>query len=168
MVENDLVYSQLCDALNGNDVDQVLSLLRNGDVNIDNRDVTHDLQTFLMRVCYIDLATSDLLLVLEAIFNLKPDVNIQDSWGRTVLMHSCIANKPVLIEGLLEYDVTDVGVIDFDGNSVLTYAVQNCDAYTVEDILLHKTGPSLIHVHNAKGNDNKESLAQAFRPQKNK
>ncbi|KAL4216518.1 hypothetical protein ACF0H5_024241 [Mactra antiquata] len=151
MVENDLVHTQLCDALIKHDVDQMMSLLSTNDVNIDFRDVTHDLQTFLMRLCYVDLNTSDLMQILEAVFNLIPDVNVQDSWGRTVLMHSCIANKPMFIEGLLEYDLTDISVIDFDGNSALTYAIQHCDFYTVEDIVLHSTGSSLIHVHNAKG-----------------
>lgn len=151
MVENDGIYLELWRALNDGNVDHVISILRENDVNVDYRDVTHDLQTFLMRVCYVELETSQLLNVLEAIFDLHPDVNIQDSWGRTVLMHACIANKPVLIEGLLEYEDTDVSLTDFDGNSALTYAVQHCDKFTVEDILQHPAGAKLLSIHNAKG-----------------
>lgn len=151
MVENEHIYTKLWDTLHNSDVEQLMTLLRESDVNIDHRYVAHDLQTFLMRVCYVDLETSHLLNILEAIFDLKPDVNIQDSWGRTVLMHGCIANKPVLIEGLLDYQNTDVSLLDFDGNSALTYAVNHCDRFTVEDLLQHPAGPKLLSVHNSKG-----------------
>lgn len=151
MVENDVTISQLWEALNEFDTDKVLSLLRENDVNIDYRDVTHDLQTLLMRVCYVNIETSELLEILEAAFDHCPDVNIKDSWGRTVLMHACIANKPVIIEGLLEYENTDVGLVDFEGNSVLSFAVQNCDRFTLEDILRHSSGPRLLSIYNSKG-----------------
>jgi ankyrin repeat protein len=151
MVDSDVIYAHLCDALNNGDVGDVVSLLRDNDVDIDYRDVTHDLQTFLMRVCYVNIETEELLEILEAIFDHSPDVNIKDSWGRTVLMHACIANKPVVIEGLLEYENTDISQVDFEGNSVLSFAVQNCDVYTLEDILKHPCGPKLLSIHNFKG-----------------
>lgn len=151
MVENDAMFTELWEALNEGDSDKVVSILRENDVDIDHRDVTHDLQTFLMRVCYVNIETSDLLEILEAIFDRDPDVNIKDSWGRTVLMHACIANKPVIIEGLLDYQYTDVSLVDFEGNSALSFAVQNCDSFTLEDILHHPSGPKLLSIHNSKG-----------------
>ncbi|XP_045183845.2 uncharacterized protein LOC123542203 [Mercenaria mercenaria] len=151
MVDNDATNTQLWDALNNGETGEVVTLLRGNVVDIDYRDVTHDLQTFLMRVCYVNIETEELLDILEAIFDHSPDVNIKDSWGRTVLMHACIANKPVIIEGLLEYEYTDVGLVDFEGNSVLSFAVQNCDVFTLEDILQHRSGPKLLSIHNFKG-----------------
>ena len=151
MVENDQVQQQLREALTNGDVDYIVDVLSTEDFDIDLRDVTHDLQTFLMKICYCNLETSSVFAIMDAILKRGPDVNIQDSWGRTALMHACIANKPPIIETLLEYDDVNIAVIDFEGNSALSFAVQNCDTYTLEDLLIHKDGRALLNVHNAKG-----------------
>lgn len=151
MVENDQIHQQLREALNNGEVEYAIDLLNSDDVDIDHRDVTHDLQTFLMKLCYLNLETQSVFAIIDAVFQKCPDVNIQDSWGRTALMHACIANQPSIIDTLLEYEHTNVSVIDFEGNSAMSYAVQNCDIYTLEDILHHKDGPGLLNVHNAKG-----------------
>lgn len=132
MVDSELLNQQLRDELYNGNVDHVINIINeNDDVDINFRDVTHDQQTILMHLCYIELDTSSLLVLLEAIFNREPDVNVPDTLGRTVLMHACIANIPMYVEGLLQYSQTDVTCVDCDGNSALTYAVRNCDVYTV-------------------------------------
>ncbi|XP_052787115.1 uncharacterized protein LOC128222223 isoform X2 [Mya arenaria] len=152
MVDSDLLHKELRQALISGNIDDVINTIsENEDVEIDYQDVTHDLQTLLMHLCYVDIDTSSLLAFLEAIFNKGPDVNIQDRLGRTVLMHACIANLPMFIEGLLEYGDTDVTILDSDGNSALTYAVQNCDVYVVEDILHHEGGITLLSHQNRQG-----------------
>ena len=150
--ENSL--KQILQLLSDDDTDAAVAIIEEVDIDVNYRDVTHDLQTLPMRMCYMNLCVSDLERVLAAIFEKDPDVNIQDSWGRTVLMHACIANKPGYIEGLLGYEETNISIVDFDGNTALSYAVQNCDIYTLEDILNSKDGGALITKHNAKGNIN--------------
>ena len=144
-------FNQIVQLLGDGDINSAVALIQNPDVDVNYRDVTHDLQTLMMRICYMTLSITDLERVLAAIFEKSPDVNTQDSWGRTALMHACIANKPGYIEGLLEHDNTDVTVTDFDGNNALSYAVQNCDIYTMEDILNHQHGATLATKINAKG-----------------
>lgn len=151
MADDDEVHQHLRERLNAGDVDYVIEALQNDDVDVDHRYVTHDLQTLLMNLCYVNLETSSVFAILNAILGRSPDVNIQDSWGRTALVHACIANRPCIIEKLLEYEHMNLGVIDFDGNSALSYAVQNCDIYTLEDLLQHRDGSSLLSIHNAKG-----------------
>ena len=153
-MDTESVLKQIRGLVSDGDIDAAVAMLEENDVDIDYRDVTHDLQTLLMRLCYYKLSVSDYDRVLAAIFDKSPDVNVQDSWGRTFLMHACIANKPVCVEGLLSYEGTDVTIADFDGNTALSYAVQNCDIYTMEDILSHKDGGSLVVKHNAKGRYN--------------
>ena len=150
-METEAALKEIRDLLSYGDVEAAVSLLQENDIDLDYRDVTHDLQTLLMRICYCKLSYTDLEHVLAAIFDKAPDVNVQDSWGRTVLMHACIANKPILIEGLLDYEETDVTIADFDGNNALSYAVQNCDIHSMEDILSHRDGGLLVSKHNAKG-----------------
>ena len=144
-------FNQIVQLLGDGDINSAVALIQNPDVDVNYRDVTHDLQTLMMRICYMTLSITDLERVLAAIFEKSPDVNTQDSWGRTALMHACIANKPGYIEGLLEHYNTDVTVTDFDGNNALSYAVQNCDIYTMEDILNHQHGATLATKINAKG-----------------
>lgn len=151
MTDDETIFTKIVEALYDANIDEVVKLVNENEFDVNFRDVTHDLQTLLMRTCYVELETSQIQRVFEAFFEQSPDVNIKDSWGRTVLMHACIANKPCIIEGLLEYEPTDVTVIDFEGNSALSYALQYSDLYTLEDILSHSSGPKLLDVHNAKG-----------------
>ncbi|KAH3746755.1 ankyrin repeat domain-containing protein 34B-like [Dreissena polymorpha] len=152
MVENEATIKQLRQSLISGNIDDVIGILTESDgVDIDFRDVTHDLQTILMFLCYVEIDTSSKLNVMAAILKKSPDVNIQDRLGRTALMHSCIANAPVVTERLLEVDDVDVSVFDVDGNTVMTYAILNCDAYTVEDLLDHVGGPELLNKPNLIG-----------------
>ena len=144
-------FNQIIQLITDGDINSAVALIQDPDVDVNHRDVTHDLQTLMMRICYMTLSITDLERVLAAIFDKTPDVNSQDSWGRTALMHACIANKPGYIEDLLELSDTDVLVTDFDGNNALSYAVQNCDIYTMEDILNHQHGAPLATKINAKG-----------------
>ena len=151
MMDSDVIHRSIYQALFEGDTNKVNILLRDNDIDVNFRDVTHDLQTILMKLCYVNIDITSLKSVLENIFEKFPDVNLQDSWGRTVLMHACIANKPIIIESLLEFEQTQVSLTDFDGNSALSYAVQNCDIYTMEDILQHPSGPKLLSIHNSNG-----------------
>ena len=144
-------FNQIIQLITDGDINSAVALIQDPDVDVNHRDVTHDLQTLMMRICYMTLSITDLERVLAAIFDKTPIVNSQDSWGRTALMHACIANKPGYIEDLLELSETDVLVTDFDGNNALSYAVQNCDIYTMEDILNHQHGAPLATKINAKG-----------------
>ena len=150
-MDTETYFNQIIQLLTDGDINSAVALVQDPDVDANHRDISHDLQTLLMRICYLNLSITDLERVFAAIFDKGPDVNIQDSWGRTALMHACIANKPGYIEGLLEYGDTDISMTDFDGNNALSYAIQNCDIYTMEDILNHQNGGSLATKINAKG-----------------
>ena len=72
-------FNQIIQLITDGDINSAVALIQDPDVDVNHRDVTHDLQTLMMRICYMTLSITDLERVLAAIFDKTPDVNSQDS-----------------------------------------------------------------------------------------
>ena len=114
----------------------VIKNLKETEINVDLRDVTHGLQTLLMRLCHVPVDDAKRREILYLILARGPTVNIQDSSGRTALMHACIAEKLDIIQALSGIEECDPNVTDEDMNSALTYAVRSRKPLVVETLLV--------------------------------
>ncbi|KAL8603032.1 hypothetical protein ACOMHN_051909 [Nucella lapillus] len=115
---------RLNQAIAAADVDSILQLLGDLTLDLDHRDVGHDLQTPLMRMCHMRAASGQLEGLVEKLERCAWNPNVQDVTGRTLLMHACIATRlPVVL--LCLDNGCDVSAADRDGNSALVYAVRS-------------------------------------------
>ena len=117
-------------------IEEIMQLLESETIDLNDRDPIHGLQTCLMRLCHLHVDTSNRALILSSILRHQPDVNIQDSSGRTALAHACIAEKTDIIERLSEVRECDPNIADSDGNTPLMYAVKSRKPPVVEQIIL--------------------------------
>jgi hypothetical protein len=138
-------------ALQSSDFNAIKSIVENDSFDVNWRDVTHDLQSVVMKLCYVKLSDVEIIQLFDAIFEKDPDLNLQDSHGRTALMHACIAGKEELAEYLISDPTTRIEVFDFDGNSVLSHAVKVKHLRTVRRLLDHPNGHLLVEVYNSFG-----------------
>lgn len=138
-------------ALQSSDFNAIKSIVENDSFDVNWRDVTHDLQSVVMKLCYVNLSDVEIIQLYDAIFEKDPDLNLQDSHGRTALMHACIAGKEELSEYLISDPTTRIEVFDFDGNSVLSHAVKVQHLRTVRRLLDHPNGHLLVEVYNSIG-----------------
>ena len=91
----------------------------------------------------------------------SPTVNLQDSSGRTALMHACIAEKLDIIQALACIEECDPNVTDEDMNSALTYAVRSRKPPVVETLLVaFKTHGLDVNHRNNKGKVNEDKALQ--------
>ncbi|XP_061190975.1 uncharacterized protein LOC133199116 [Saccostrea echinata] len=138
-------------ALRSSDFDAIKSIVENDNFDVNWRDVTHDLQSLVMKLCYVELNQEEVLQLYDAIFEKDPDLNLQDSHGRTALMHACIAGKEDIVDYLISDPTTRIEIFDFDGNSVLSHAVKAQDVRTTRRLLDHPSGHLLLEVYNCFG-----------------
>ncbi|KAK3599803.1 hypothetical protein CHS0354_037289 [Potamilus streckersoni] len=150
-MEPDVLHDQLRFAFQNTDSNKILDIINDENFDINQRDITHDLQTVLMKMCYLNLNKNEMEEIMASVFERDPDVNAQDSWGRTAIMHSCIADNSVVFDSLMDHSLLRLEMLDFEGNSVLSYAVKNEDFCMVEDILQQQSGLELINIYNSKG-----------------
>ncbi|KAL3884410.1 hypothetical protein ACJMK2_024549 [Sinanodonta woodiana] len=150
-MELDVLLVELQHAFENIDYNKILDIIHDEKFDINQRDITHDLQTVLMKMCYLNLDKNEMEEIMASVFERDPDVNAQDSWGRTAIMHACIANNSVVFDCLMDQSVLRLEMLDFEGNSVLNYAVKNDDFCMVKDILQHQSGLGLINIYNSKG-----------------
>ncbi|XP_062595355.1 uncharacterized protein LOC134256688 [Saccostrea cucullata] len=138
-------------ALQSSDFDAIKSIVENDNFDVNWRDVSHDLQSLVMKLCYVNFNQEEVLQLYDAIFEKDPDLNLQDSHGRTALMHACIAGKEEIAEYLISDPTTRIEIFDFDGNSVLSHAVRSQDVRTTRRLLDHPSGHLLLEVYNSFG-----------------
>ncbi|XP_067654086.1 ankyrin repeat domain-containing protein 34C-like [Haliotis asinina] len=119
--------------LTGN-IDELLNVIEDEDFDPDERDRIHDLQTFVMKVCHMDIDNEESLTILESLDAKNPDYQAQDVRGRTALMHACIARKSHIVQ-FVTSRCSDITQRDNDGNTVLVYAIQSGDCEIIEYIL---------------------------------
>ncbi len=139
-------------AMHDQDFKTIKRILKNPGVDLDQRDESHGLQTILMRLCHLHLDSEKREEIFNLIMNRKPDVNIQDSSGRTALAHACIAEKLDIIQGLsLRHDCSP-NIADNYGNSALTFTVRSGNVKVVQRFLesFRHHGIDMDH-RNAKG-----------------
>ena len=142
----------------------VIKNLKETEINVDFRDVSHGLQTLLMRLCHVPVDDVKRGEILYLILARSPTVNIQDSSGRTALMHACIAEKLDIIQALSSIEECDPNVTDDDMNSALTYAVRSRKPAVVETLLVaFKTHGLDVNHRNNKGMVNKGKTLQCTR-----
>lgn len=131
------VNKDIFNAISDNDVNKVLNLLNSvhSQVDINKQDVHHGLQTILMRICHMHITSDQRTSILDEIPPWKPDLNIQDGTGRSVLCHACIAEKTEVLLWLHQQDGLDADLADNDGNTALIYAVRSGNADLVQTLL---------------------------------
>ncbi len=130
----------------------IRDIMKNPGVDPDQRDESNGLQTILMRLCHLHLDSEKREETFNLIMKRKPDVNIQDSSGRTALVHACIAEKLEIIQGLsLRHDCSP-NIVDNYRNSALTYTVRSRNVKIVQGFLesFRHHGIDMNH-KNAKG-----------------
>ena len=145
-------------SLSNLDFHAIIRSLHESEINVDFRDVTHGLQTLLMRLCHVPVDDVKRREILYLILARNPSVNIQDSSGRTALMHACIAEKLDVIQALSSSADCDPNIADDDMNSALTYAVRSRKPPVVETLLVAFKNHGLYVNHR----NNKGELCQIF------
>ncbi|KAL5019758.1 hypothetical protein ScPMuIL_002650 [Solemya velum] len=156
----DFLFGRLQDALKESNVVQILKLIKNDDVDVNQRDVADDLQTILMKVCYASTDPASRRQILEVLISKGADVNAQDACGRSVMMHACLSQRPDVLSYLIDNTHAQLTLLDFDGNSVLAYAVEWGSPFAVKQILAHSPGDSLAHTHNCHGQTPRDIATQ--------
>lgn len=141
----------LVKAIQNNKGDKILTLVQNANVDINTRDISQDLLTILMKVCYLKIPDREIINILNEILERDPDINIQDSFGRTAIIHACIAGNFEVTDCLISDPESRIDVFDFDGNSALMHAVKTGSVPIAKRILEHPGGVSLLEVHNSNG-----------------
>ena len=150
-MSDDKLQEDFTNALKTKNVGRIKEILQNEKFDVNWRDVCQELQTVLMKLCHLRVSDESLVTTLDSLFERDPDVNLQDSFGRTAVMHACLAGRSEVIEYLISDPATRISVFDFDGNSVLVHAVRNCDFKTIKRLLETPTGPSLLEIYNCNG-----------------
>ena len=134
------------------DIGGIMELLSMPAIDIDERDTARGLQTVLMRLCHLHISDDDRDTILRLIISREPDVNVQDSSGRTALAHACIAERTDVIECLARIPQCDPNVRDNDGNTPLLYAVKSRKVKVVQAMLSFFSGKGLkVDAVNNKG-----------------
>ena len=149
--EEDKLHQMLDDAIKSDDINLVHDLVNNENVDINRRDISLDLQTILMKICYMTGPEVEIVKVLHEIIERDPDVNSQDSHGRTAMMHACISGQCEVTDVLVSDPETRIDICDFDGNSVLIHAIKSGKYAIVKRILDHPGGFNLLLVYNSNG-----------------
>lgn len=148
---SELLYDRLQDAMKESNGVHIISLVTNEKLDVNQRDVTNDLQTIIMRLCYTHTNATATRQIMDVIVNRGADVNAQDSCGRTALMHTCLSERVDVFSYLLDNTCAQVALLDFEGNSVLGYAIEWGSTFAVKQILGRSPGESLAHAHNCHG-----------------
>ncbi|ELT90110.1 hypothetical protein CAPTEDRAFT_218738 [Capitella teleta] len=145
---------ELFETISDNNPDLLLALLKDPSTNIDvnQRDKSHGLQTLLMRSCHLHVTAPQRAAILNAVLELQPDVNIQDGGGRSCLCHACISERLEVLDVLASCQDTDPNLVDSDGNTALIYAVRSRNPNVVSQMidLFANKGLTVNHV-NTKG-----------------
>ncbi|XP_041355962.1 uncharacterized protein LOC121373391 isoform X2 [Gigantopelta aegis] len=141
---------QVNDAISGGDVSRLISLLETRRVDVDSRDVSHDMTTVLMKVCHMNIDNEAQLAILDVLEDLEVNTDVGDAHGRTAVMHSCIGTKPNIVNFLLSLRC-DLTLVDNAGNSVLTYAIKSGNIEILESVLEQDAAVELIKKKNNMG-----------------
>ncbi len=126
---------QLLRAISDLDFEAIIDTLQDEGIDPDQRDVAHGLQTILMRLCHLHLDSEKRQEIFDLIMDKNPNINIQDSSGRTALVHACIAEKLDIIQGLSLRQDCNPNIVDDDENSALTYTVRSRNVNVVQIFL---------------------------------
>ncbi|XP_060083885.1 ankyrin repeat domain-containing protein 34B-like [Ylistrum balloti] len=143
----EVLHRNLEKAIQQNNVEKILNLIRNENVHVNSRDVGHDLLTVLMKVCYLEIPDCDIVNIINEILEREPDVNMQDSLGRTAIMHACISGKSDVVDCLINDPDSRIDIFDFDGNSALMYAVKTGSLPIIKRIMDHPGGIALLDIY---------------------
>ncbi|XP_033726031.1 uncharacterized protein LOC117315779 [Pecten maximus] len=147
----EVLQKNLEKAIQQNNVEKILGLVRNTNVDVNSRDVSHGLLTILMKMCYLEISDHEIVNILNEVLEREPDVNMQDSLGRTAIMHACISGKNEVVDCLISDPESRIDIFDFDGNSALMYAVKTGSLSIVKRIMDHPGGLALLDVYDTDG-----------------
>jgi ankyrin repeat protein len=149
--ENEKFLKSLRTLIKKRDIEKIKSLISNPRFDVNIRDLTQDLQTPLMKLCYSEINDTNLMTIMDLLLDRNADLNTQDSLGRTAVMHACIARRTTIADYIISDPTTRLEMFDFDGNSVLTHAVKSADFIIAKRILDHPAGPPLLEIYNSNG-----------------
>ncbi|XP_069102907.1 ankyrin repeat domain-containing protein 34C-like [Argopecten irradians] len=147
----EVLQKNLEKAIQQNNVEKILNLVRNENVDVNSRDIGHDLLTTLMKVCYLEIPDREIVNIINEVLERDPEMNIQDSLGRTAIMHACISGKHDVVDCLISDPDSRIDIFDFDGNSALMYAVKTGSVSIVKRIMDHPGGLALLDVYDTNG-----------------
>ncbi len=83
--------------------------------------------------------------LLEKIMVFNPDVNAQDSNGRTVLHFACRSGNLKMVQKVLKFSSIDVDMRTNGGETPLMYACQSGNIFVVGECLQNKCNPFLVN-----------------------
>lgn len=149
--ENEKFLKSLQTYIQRRDTEKIKILVQNPKFNVNIRDITDNLQTPLMTLCHSEIHDKYLLEIIDLLVDRNADLNLQDSLGRTVVMHALIARRSTLADYLISDPTTRLEIFDFDGNSALSHAVKSIDCIMTKRILEHPAGIGLLEIYNSNG-----------------
>ena len=129
-------------------------MLRSGQVDLDQRDASHDLTTVVMKTCHMNVETEAYQSIIKTLEDLNFDTDVTDAQGRTALMHACVGGKLRMFYFLLSLK-SGTQRVDNDGNSTLVYAIKSGNVNFVEMVLEEDAAVELVQKKNNMG---KESI----------
>jgi len=83
--------------------------------------------------------------LFDKIIAFNPNVNAQDSNGRTVLHFACRSGNLKMVQRILKIPNVDVDIRTKGGETPLMYACQGGNIFVVGECLLHKCNPFLVN-----------------------
>ncbi|XP_052085278.1 uncharacterized protein LOC127722476 [Mytilus californianus] len=149
--ENEKFLKNLKTLIKRRDIEKIKTLINNPKFEVNVRDVTQDLQTPMMKLCYSEIPDSSLMAIMDLLLERYADLNLQDSSGKTAMMHACLARRTTIADYIISDPTSRLEMFDFDGNSVLSHAVKNIDYIITKRILEHPAGISLLEIYNSNG-----------------
>ena len=96
--ENEKFLKSLRTLIKKRDIEKIKSLISNPRFDVNIRDLTQDLQTPLMKLCYSEINDTNLMTIMDLLLDRNADLNTQDSLGRTAVMHACIARRTTIAD----------------------------------------------------------------------
>lgn len=139
------------DAIEEKNLDGILNAVGHDEMNLNFRDVTHDMETPLMQLCHSSLNDAFIeTSLLGTITEKTCDVNLQDALGRTLAMHACIALRTSIVDYVMTRD-HDVTICDRTGRNVYHYGACSGNERIIELLLKHPKAKSALRVLDYKG-----------------
>lgn len=149
--ENEKLFKSLQRYIQRRDTEKIKTLIQSPKFDVNERDLAENLQTPLMTLCHCEIHDKYLLEIIDLLVERNADLNLQDSLGRTAVMHALIARRSTLADYLISDPTTRLEIFDFDGNSVLSHAVKSIDCIMTKRILEHPAGIGLLEIYNSNG-----------------
>ena len=128
----------------------IRQMLEFGEVDANQRDMTMECTTVLMKICHLRFRFENSHPMLRVLNSVDINTDIRDDQGRTALMHACLCGQATLVDFLLSRNA-GMDITDSKGNSAIVYAIKAKHYNILESLLEEDASVGLIKRKNKMG-----------------